>query len=239
MMPAGRPWMLFVCGVAVTSPAAAQQPARPDPPAWRWMIGGSLGLARRQAYPWHTVHAALGPASWDAYFPYGRCVVYCPEAYDVVEGRPVGVNVAARKGVGGPWQVRALVGSAPLGTYPGANSGLQLSITPSVTLGGIQAVYAWRGIWLAAGPTVNRLRIVETAGPARRTAQATRAGLNVALGATFPRRSRMFIELGLERRITGRMSLPALAVAGASDSVPAMRLSLSHTVLLAGVGLRR
>ena len=235
----GRSLLAAAMLAALAGTAVAQEPERPGTaPRYRWIVAGAIGLARRQNEPWDDIHQGLGNSGWDTFFSTGICYFTCEQgAADAAQGRPIAATASVRAGLAGRWQLRAFATTVPVGFYPGSSGALSLAITPSARAVGAQVAWAWRGIWLAAGPALQFGTVTETAGTTRQVVRRSAVGADVGLGFTFPGGRRWFLETSLERSFGGALDVPALAVPGA-PTVPAMRVPLSHTLLAIGAGLR-
>lgn len=238
-----RTTLLVLAVVAAgASSASAQQQRGADllqPPTPHLYITANIGLARRQDMPWESIHQSLNPSGWDSQYPTNPCTPHCAGASDAATGHPVAPTLAIRiRGSRRPWHLRGFAAYAPLGAYPGSSGGVQLAIRPAVTVVGVQGAWAWHGVWVALGPTVNLGRVVEEADSSRQVASGVRAGLGFGVGLMVARRGPWFVDIVVERRMAGAVDLPAMPVPG-QPTVPAMRVPLSHTILAIGVGLRK
>ena len=203
----------------------------------RWSVIGTIGLVGREIATWDPVHDALAASGWDGWMPTG-CGAYCPDASKIVEGRPIAPILSARYQVRGRWQARGVISYSKPGSYPGLyNNTTPLWVTPSVTVAGVQGVGSLGPLWFGAGPAwySGAVHTTSTGMDSSRTGSGLGAVLSAALAV--PRSGRVFLELVLERRILGSITMPDVPVSGA-PTVPTMTIPLSHTLLSAGAGLR-
>jgi hypothetical protein len=215
-------------GVAQTRHAAI--------PEWSWYLSASVGLVGREIATWKPAHAALAPTGWDSHYQ-ATCVLFCQNASEVVQGRPVAPMVSVRRQLGDAWQVRLVAALASPGFYPGGYANTPLTVEPRTATLGVQAVRTVNTFWLAVGPSYYRGQVETIAGPSRSTARSSGVGLVLTGGASFPRVTNWYVETTLERRFAGSVTAPVLPVPGAPD-VPALTVPLSSTVLSFGVGWR-
>lgn len=222
--------------LALPVPCAAQNRPPAPTPEWRWYLTASVGLVGREIATWKPIHSALGPTGWDSQFQ-STCVYYCANSSDNAQGRPVAPTVTLRRQFDETWQLRLMGTVASPGYYPGGYTGTPLRVEPKTVTAALQGVMSLHAFWLAAGPSLYRGRVTTTAGAVSSVVNKSGVGLVLTGGVSFPRVTNWFVEMTLERRFAGSVSMPVLPVAGLPD-VPAFTVPLSATVLSVGVGWR-
>lgn len=229
-----RPWLSLSLLLAA-APLAAQEYVLPR--EWTWFVNASTGLNTGTGATFNEIDARLRAGGWSTLS--GQCAGLSgcqgPSGYADDKGLPL--TVAVRRAFGSRLQLRVFGSAVRPGSYAGTTGNYRVAVTPKVTVLAAQALMTFGPAWVGAGPSLNFTRITSGSLASPVTTSATKPGLAVGAGFTFPHHRPLFLEFAVERRFVGAIDQPLVSVPAAPD-IPSMRVPMSHTVITIGVGWR-
>lgn len=223
--------------VVFAVPAAAQQPRPaaadpPEPPAlgWEVTLGGAGGFGVNSS----DMDRAMAEAG------YGQTsggTAYPQSSGDFLKAS---FFLSVRTGLGERFAVGISGGSTKLGSTTGYASGTFVTVGRSSAH--VALVFFWRpipGLRVGAGPGWYRASARISGGD---EVAASRFGVVLEAGLAYPQSGRVYADLAVQYRGTGRVDFGTLAVPPVNGRplapIPLYEIGCEHWAFVAGVGFR-